>query len=200
FPDDAELLLERANFYFRSRSYEPAMKDFEAYFAASGDSTYEIVLNYAISSYFSKDETTAMKILENLYRANPNDLVVMYYMSLCYKKMTDYENAEKYMQWAIDLTVPDYVSDMYHNLGQIFGQQRKFAESIAALQKANELDPTNAEVLFEIATTFEEYNSNKTMALNYYRLYLKEAGEGGNNVDYALTRISRIKEEMFFEE
>ena len=200
FPGDAELILERANFYFRSRNYEPAMKNFEAYFAASGDSIYEIVLNHAISSYFSKDETKAMKILENLYQANPNDLFVMYYMSLCYKKMADYENAEKYMQWAIDLTVPDYVSDMYHNLGQIYGQQRKFAESIAVLQKANELDPTNAEVLFEIATTFEEYNSNKTMALNYYRLYLKEAGEGGNNVDYALTRISRIKEEMFFEE
>jgi tetratricopeptide (TPR) repeat protein len=114
--------------------------------------------------------------------------------------MADYENAEKYMQWAIDLTVPDYVSDMYHNLGQIYGQQRKFAESIAALQKANELDPTNAEVLFEIATTYEEFNSNKTLALNYYRLYLKEAGETGNNVDYALTRINRIKEEMFFEE
>lgn len=200
FPGDAELILERANFYFRSRNYEPAMKNFETYFAASGDSIYEIVLNYAISSYFSKDEIKAMKTLGNLYQANPNDLFVMYYMSLCYKKMADYENAEKYMQWAIDLTVPDYVSDMYHNLGQIYGQQRKFAESIAALQKANELDPTNAEVLFEIATTFEEYNSNKTLALNYYRLYLKEAGEGGNNVDYALTRISRIKEEMFFEE
>ncbi len=200
FPGDAELILERANFNFRTRNYEQAMKNFENYFAAKGDSIYEIVLNYAISTYFSNDETKAMKILDNLYRANPNDLFVMYYMSLCYKKMTDYENAQKYMQWAIDMTVPDYVSEMYHNLGQIFAQQRKFAESIAALQKANELDPENVEVLFEIATTYEEYNSNKALALNYYRLYLKEAGESGNNVNYALTRISRIKEEMFFEE
>jgi tetratricopeptide (TPR) repeat protein len=114
--------------------------------------------------------------------------------------MADYDNAQKFMQWAIDMTVPDYVSEMYHHLGQIYGQQRKFKESIEALQKSNELDPKNVEVLFEIATTYEEYNSNKTLALNYYRLYLKEAGEGGNNVNYALTRISRIKEEMFFEE
>lgn len=200
FPGDAELILERANFYFRTRNYEPAMKNYESYFAANGDSIYEIVLNYAISTYFSKDETKSMKILDDLYRANPNDLFVMYYMSLCYKKMADYENAERYMQWAIDLTVPDYVSDMYHNLGQIYGQQRKFKESIAALEKANQLDPENKEVLFEIATTYEEYNSNKALALNYYRLYLKEVGESGNNVDYALKRISRIKEEMFFEE
>jgi tetratricopeptide (TPR) repeat protein len=200
FPGNAELILEKANFYFRTRNYEPAMHDFENYFTADGDSIYEIVMNYAISTYFAKDEIKAMKILGNLYRANPNDLFVMYYMSLCYKKMNDYENAEKYMQWAIDLSTPTYLPEMYHHLGQIFGQQRKFKESIAALQKSNELDPTNVEALFEIATTYEEFNSNKTLALNYYRIYLKEAGESGNNVNYALDRITRLKEDLFLEE
>jgi tetratricopeptide (TPR) repeat protein len=200
FPGNAELILEKANFYFRTRNYEPAMNEFENYFTADGDSIYEIVMNYAISTYFSNDEKKAMKILGNLYRANPNDLFVMYYMSLCYKKMNDYENAEKYMQWAIDMSTPSYVPEMYHHLGQILGQQRKFKESIAALQKSNELDPTNVEALFEIATTYEEFNSNKTLALNYYRIYLLEAGESGRNVNYALNRITRIKEEMFFEE
>jgi tetratricopeptide (TPR) repeat protein len=114
--------------------------------------------------------------------------------------MNDYENAEKYMQWAIDLSTPTYLPEMYHHLGQIFGQQRKFKESIAALQKSNELDPTNVEALFEIATTYEEFNSNKTLALNYYRIYLKEAGESGNNVNYALDRITRLKEDLFLEE
>lgn len=200
FPGDAELILEKANFYFRTRNNEPAMLEFENYFTASGDSVYEIVLNYAISTYFSKDEKKAMNILDKLFVTNPNDLFVMYYKSLCYKKMSDYQNAEKYMQWAIDLTIPDYVPEMYHHLGQIFGQQRKFKESIAALQKSNELDPTNVEALFEIATTYEEFESNKTLALNYYRIYLKEAGEKGRNVNYALDRITRIKEDLFFEE
>ena len=200
FPGDAELILEKANFYFRTRNYEPAMNEFEKYFTADGDSIYEIVMNYAISTYFSKYEKKAMKTLGNLYRANPNDLFVMYYMSLCYKKMGDYENAEKYMQWAIDMSTPSYLPEMYHHLGQICGQQRKFKESIAALQKSNELDPTNVEALFEIATTYEEFDSNKTLALNYYRIYLLEAGESGRNVNYALDRITRLKEEMFFEE
>lgn len=200
FPGDAELILEKANFYFRTRNYEPAMLEFENYFTAGGDSIYEIVLNYAISTYFAKDQTKAMKILGNLYRTNPNDLFVMYYMSLCYKKMGDYGNAEKYMQWAIDMSTPGFVPEMYHHLGQIFGQQRKFQESIAALQKSNELDPTNVEALFEIATTYEEFNSNKTLVLNYYRLYIKEAGESGRNVNYALERMTRLKEDLFFGE
>ncbi len=200
FPGDAELILEMANFYFRTRNYEPAMFEFEKYFTAKGDSVYEIVLNYAISTYFSKDEKKAMTVLDKLFLLNPNDLFVMYYKSLCYKKMNDFQNAEKYMQWAIDMSTPGYVPEMYHHLGQICGQQRKFKESIAALQKSNELDPTNVEALFEIATTYEEFDANKTLALNYYRLYLTEAGETGKNVNYALDRITRIKEELFFEE
>jgi len=104
------------------------------------------------------------------------------------------------MNAAIEAATPAYLPEMYHHLGQIYGQQRKFQESIAALQKANQLDPTNAEVLFEIATTYEEFNSNKTLALNYYRIYLKEAGEKGRNINYALDRITKLKEEMFFEQ
>ena len=36
------------------------------------------------------------------------------------------------------------------------------------MQKANELDPTNAEVLFEIATTYEEFDSNKIDSNAYF--------------------------------
>jgi tetratricopeptide (TPR) repeat protein len=104
------------------------------------------------------------------------------------------------MNTAIELATPAYLPEMYHHLGQIYGQQRKFEESVVALKKANELDPTNHEVLFEIATTYEEFNSNKTMALNYYNIYLKEAGESARNANYALDRIQKIKEDLFFEE
>ena len=113
--------------------------------------------------------------------------------------MKNFEEAETMMLWAIDATVPEYVAEMYHHLGQIYGQQRKFAESVAALEKSVELNPKKHEVLFEIATTYEEFNSNKTLALNYYQIYLKEAGEAGENTNYALTRITKIKEDLFFD-
>lgn len=104
------------------------------------------------------------------------------------------------MNTAIESATPAYLPEMYHHLGQIYGQQRKFEESVVALKKASELDPTNHEVLFEIATTYEEFNSNKTMALNYYNIYLKEAGESARNANYALDRIQKIKEDLFFGE
>ncbi len=200
FPHDPELILERANYFFRSKMYELAMSDFHNYFENGGDSIYEIAMNYGISTYFAGFTEDALITFNDLNRANPMDPIVMYYQSLCYKKLKNFEESEKLMQWAIDFSMPDYVADMYHHLGQIYGQQRKFKESIEALEKSYELDPRNYEILFEIATTYEEFNSNKTLALNYYNIYLKEAGESGRNVNYALDRITRIKEDLFFEE
>ncbi|MCK5730392.1 MAG: tetratricopeptide repeat protein [Draconibacterium sp.] len=200
FPNDAELILERANYFFRSKRYGPAMLSFEKYLKIDDTPPLEILMNYGISTYFAKYEEDALVIFNNLFRATPNDPIVQYYISLCNRKLKNFEEAEKMMQWAIDASTPEYVADMYHHLGQIYGQQRKFNESIGALQKAHELNPEKYEILFEIATTYEEFNSNKTLALNYYRLYLKDANESAKNVNYALERITKIKENMFFEE
>lgn len=200
FPGDPDFYLELANFQFGLRNYENAMTEFENYYSAGGDSVYKINLNYAISCYFAGDEQQSMKVLKSLYGLNPNDSFVLFYRSLCNKKLANYEKAEDFMEGAIDMSYPTYLPEMYHHLGQILGQQRKFKESIEALKKAYELNPGAHEVLFEIATTYEEFNSNKTLALNYYQIYLKEGGEAAKNVNYALDRIERIKEDMFFEE
>jgi len=200
FPGDAELLGERARFYFETKKYDLAKPDFENYFLAGGDSIYAVLINYGITCYFTKNDSLAAQILEKCVAQVVNDPYVLFYLALSYKRMNDFDTSEQYMKAAIEAATPAYLPDMYHYLGQILGQQRKFAESIAALQKANELDPENKEVLFEIATTYEEYNSNKTLALNYYNLYLKEAGEEAKNIDYALTRMKKLKEDLFFDE
>ena len=141
-----------------------------------------------------------MEVLTLCSTMVPNDPFVLFYKILNHKQLAEYQDAEKFMEYAIDMSIPDYLAEMYHHLGQIHGQQREFEESVEALNKSYELNPNNHEVLFEIATTYEEYNSNKTLALNYYRIYLKEAGESGKNINYALDRITKIKEDLFFEE
>lgn len=200
FPGDAGLILERASYYFKKKDYSLAMTEYEKYFEAGGDPIYEIKMNCAISTYFARNEEKALQLFGELLMVNPRDPFVQFYMSLCNKRLVNYEQAEKMMNWAIESSIPHYVAEMYHHLGQIYGLQRKFKESIEALNESYDLDPSNHEILFEIATTYEEFNSNKTLALNYYRIYLKEAGEGGDNINYALDRITKIKEDLFFDE
>lgn len=199
FPHNPGFLKEKSIFYFAQKEYENAKKYFEVYFAAGGDSLFNLMLNYGISSYFSKDEPLAISVLKKCESLNPYDPFVLFYLSLSYKKLGKLDVAADKMQMAIDLSVPGFLPEMYHHLGQIFGLQRKFEESIEALKKANELDPENYETLFEIATTYEEFSSNKTLALNFYRVYLQEAGESARNASYALDRMKKIKEDLFFE-
>lgn len=200
FPGDAGFLQQQANYFFGNKQYEDARRAYSGYFSAGGDSIYKILLNYGVCLYFTGNENDAISVLGICANQVANDPYVLFYLSLCYKKLAEYEVAEAFMNAAIESATPSYLPDMYHHLGQIFGQQRKFEESVTALKKANELDPTNFEVLFEIATTYEEFNSNKTLALNYYSIYLKEAGESARNINYALDRIKKLKEDLFFEE
>ena len=199
FPDDAEMRGELARFYFDIRAYEKAKENFEIYFSLEGDSVYTMLQNYGICLYFTGNDSLSVSILEKCVNQLANDQYALFYIALGYKRLRNFEISEQYFKAAIEAATPAYLPDMYHHLGQVLGLQRKFPESINALQKANELDPENKEALFEIATTYEEFNANKTLALNYYKLYLKEAGENGKNVEYAIGRMKKIKEELFFE-
>ena len=200
FPGVAGFYEQKANQLFGNKQYGEAREVYEEYFIAGGDSIYKVLLNYGISLYFSGEKNKAIKVLDICASQVANDPFALFYLSLSYKKLAQYEVSEAYMNAAIESATPYYLPEMYHHLGQIYGQQRKFEESIIALKKANELDPENFEVLFEIATTYEEFNSNKTIALNYYTVYLKEAGESARNINYALDRIKKIKEDLFFDE
>lgn len=198
FKENRSIHLKLASSLFANKKYEPARNYYES-FMQKHDTTLAVLLNYGICLYQVKEEEKAIEVLEECYQAAPNDPYVNFYLGVSHKKLDHYELAAKYIDFAIYITIPEFHPDMYHHLAQIYGSNREFEKSIEAYKKAYELDNRKVEVLFEIATTYEEYNFNKTMALNYYRSYLLEAGEGADNSTYALERIRKIKEDLFFE-
>ncbi len=199
FPNNRTLLLKLANTFFVNKEYTDAERYYQAYFEKY-DTIAQAYVNYGICNYFNKKEEKAIQVLDECYQANPNDPFINFYLGVSHKKLAHYDLAAKYIDFAIWSTIPEFHPEMYHHLGQIYGNMREFEKSIEALKKAYELDNRKVEVLFEIATTYEEFNFNKTMALNYYRSYLLEAGENANNANYALDRMKKIKEELFFHE
>ena len=199
FPGNSQLLLRLAQNYYQRRNFEEALPVYEEWI--SGNTLYfDIRKEYGITLYFNKMEEKAMAILEEALLELPSDPFVALYIGLCFKKLKDFDMSKQYLHLAIESSTPYYLGDIYHHLGQVHGLMREFELSIEMLQKAYELDPGKHELLFEIATTYEEYNANKTLALNYYQIYLKEAREKALNANYALERIRRIKEDLFFGE
>ena len=199
FPGNNSLLLRLAQNLYNQHNFADALPVYEEWLQTNA-LYFDVRKEYGITLYLNKQEDKALQILEPALEEVPNDPYVALYIGLCHKKLKDFDTSQGYLELAIESSTPPYLSDIYHHLGQVHGLKREFELSIQMLLKAYELDPENYELLFEIATTYEEYNANKTMALNYYQLYLTEAKEKARNPNYALDRITRIKEELFFEE
>lgn len=198
FPANSILLLRQADALFELKDYEKARFPYEQYLATN-DSTFEAMKNLGISLYFCKEQEKAIELLEKCFSLVLNDEFVHFYLGLAYKSLAQYEKSAEYLVAAIACAQPVYMTEMYHHLGQVYGNNREFEKSIQALLKAYECNNERVEILFEIATTYEEFNFNKTLALNYYSTYLKTAGDKAKNADYALERMRKIKEELFFE-
>jgi len=198
FPEHPFLLLKWADVCFKNKEYARAVLPFERYLAKN-DSTYEVLKNYGVCLYFNHLEDSALQILNKCYSQVINDPIVNFYIGACYKNLKQFPESIEFFKLAIETATPFYLDEIYQHMGQAYGLLREYEKSIEAYQEALELNPTNVELLFEIATTYEEFRSKETMALNYYQIYLKEAGEKARRADYALDRIKKLKEDLFFE-
>jgi tetratricopeptide (TPR) repeat protein len=191
FPENPAVLLREANSLYSLKEYEEAKPCFERYLAQN-DSVFEVLENYGITLYFIQDDEKARDILEKCNALDPTNPFVNFYLGLICKRQVDFQKSEEYLRMAIATSQPAYLTEMHHLLGQIYGLQREFEKSIESLQEAYQCNPLNTEILVEIATTYEEFGSNKKLALNYYQKYLQEAGDQAVNAQFAQERIRQI--------
>ncbi len=199
FPNNRMVHLKLGNAMFASKMYVPAQAYYHS-FMTKHDTLLPVYMNYGICLYHNKHTEHAIEVLEDCYSMAPDDTYINFYLGVSHKRLKHNELAAKYLDFAIYISIPEFHPEMYHHLAQVFNRQQEFAKSIECYQKAYELDNRKVEVLFEIATTYEEYNYRSTEALAFYRSYVKEAGKGGDNINYALDRIKLIKEELFMNE
>jgi len=193
FPDNPPILLREANALYAIKEYEEARPAFDHYLAQN-DSIFDVLENYGISLYFLNDDIKARKIMEKCFTLDPTNQFVNYYLGLICKRLADLPRSVEYLNMAIAASQPAYLTEMYHHLGQVFGLQREFKKSIEALQTAYKCNPLRTEILVEIATTCEESDSNKKLALDYYQKYLQEAGDKAENAEFARERIRMIEQ------
>ncbi len=202
FPEEPLLLLKLGETYFKKREYAKTVIPYEKYLV-KGDSIPDVLKNLGISYFFEKREKEGLVLLEKCLLINPDDPIVALYVGLCFKELNQLGESIDYLNFAAKIAIPYYLSDIYHHLGNAYGLNREFRKSITALQKAYELDTTKCIALFEIATTYEEMQKDKTQAIKYYDAYLKAEKEDNayhrKLTDYALARKRKFDEQLFFD-
>jgi tetratricopeptide (TPR) repeat protein len=199
FPDNLQLKKKAGEINFLAQNYQKAADFYQDVLPV--DSSYIVKKYYGISLFFERKEDKSLKLLESCYRKVKTDDMVAFYIGLCLKRKAEYQESAHFLETAIKLATPGYLADFYHHLADVYDRDRRFQDAIDGYKKALEYDSTRTRVLFDMATTYEEFNNNKTIALGYYREYLKRMGDSDNpNVDYALKRIRKIKEDLFMDQ
>ena len=192
-PENPAILFRGANSLYNLAEYEEAKPFYERYLSRN-DSTLEIFKNYGITLYFCKEPEKAISLLEKYFYQIPNDPNVDFYLGLAYRDIANLSRSAEFIEMAVACAQPTYLAEMCHHLGKVYGLNREFELSIKALKKAFDFNTKKVEILCEIAKTYEEFNPNKKLALNYYNQYLKEAGDSAVNAKYAQERVRIIRD------
>jgi tetratricopeptide (TPR) repeat protein len=184
------------------KEYAKAIIPYEKYLAR-GDSGVDVLKNLGICYYFEKREIEGLYLLHKSLLLNAENSIVGLYIGLCYKALNQFDKSIDYLDFAAKIAIPYYLPDIYYHLGIVYGLHREFKKSIEAFNKAYQLDSTKCNALFEIATTYEEMQKDKTLAIKYYNAYLKAPKEDNayfrKLTEYALARKKKFKEDKIFE-
>ena len=200
FPEESTLLLKLGDTHFGKRFYSKAINPYEVYLS-SGDSVHEVMKNLGICYYYEKCTEEALYLLEKCLTLKPNDPTTALFIGLCYKDLKDIKTSIDYMNFAAKTALPYYLSDIYNQLGILYGLKREFKKSIDALKYAYSLDTTRCEILFKIATTYEEFQKDKSFALKFYNEFLKYAKKENDYqnelITYTQDRKKKIRENLY---
>jgi tetratricopeptide (TPR) repeat protein len=156
--------------------------------------------NQGICEYFAGDIEVAAKTLDSLSYVLTSNPFVYFYGGLSYLKLGNTERALQLIEIAAKLAVPAFTADIYHHLGRVYSQRRRFTDAIEAYSKVREINPANFLVLYDMALVYDESIRNSTAAVELYNLFLSESSNPRSvEYEYATTRIAKLREELFFE-
>jgi tetratricopeptide (TPR) repeat protein len=193
-------LSKAAHIYFSTyKNYEDAVVLYRRLNELEKGSDPFHLRNQAICEYFTGNYAIAAPLLDSLISEISNDAFIPFYAGLAYKELREFDKSLELLQLASEIVIPAYTGDIYHHLGRAYASRRELKKAIETYKKVREYAPSNYQVLYDIAVTYEEYNLNRTLALGYYELFLDACSNiKSTSYKYAKNRVKQIKEDLFF--
>jgi tetratricopeptide (TPR) repeat protein len=140
-----------------------------------------------------------VKALKKAIKNDEKDPINFLYLGLCYKELDSNKLAIKYLQESLNKSIPDYLSEIYFNLGISYDKENKLVESIKAYQKSIRSNPSKSIVYFYLANLYDRYYQDKSVAVIYYQKFVKvRIDEDEKLVAYAEKRIEDLNRELKF--
>ena len=199
YPNNHLILKKKAQVLIGLEWYENALnilKDLEERKLLSANGFKQLGICYMQTKQYEQ----AITSFEKCGQSFEKDPMINFYNGICYSRLHQHEKGIEYLENAISHITPKIKASMHLYLAKSYGNTRQFEKAISEYKKHFEMDDTNPDILYEIATTYEEFGDNKKKALKYYSKYINQAeNKEDERYEYAKSRILRIKENIHFE-
>ncbi|GGI29310.1 hypothetical protein GCM10008119_36990 [Pedobacter mendelii] len=154
-----------------------------------------VIKDVAKAYYFTKDYEKAIakfKILETLAMQNE---ATLYYTSLSYRALKNYQAAVIYTKKTIEEGISDNTSNYYALLGLVYEESEKLSLANSAYKKGLEFK-AEPNIYYRLALLYDLKYKEVKQASKYYNLYLKSKPnpiKDKDEIKYVKSRMEELK-------
>ena len=167
--------------HYLNKTYRDAIRSFEKCLALYDTSDFtKRYLGYCY--YETQQYQEAKSYLEQAFQNDTNNLILGYTLGLACHQASFGQLAVYYLERTLTLSnpTPEFLSRLYQDLAAAQTGIYKRQQALDIYLKAYELTPNDKLLLFKIATQYDKFLENKTMALQYYKKLMQTRADSIN--------------------
>lgn len=191
FPDDATLHAERGKNLLLQNKYHEAQQAFSKALVL-GDSSRTVLRELGISYYLNRSFDTARFYLEAALRTNiaSPDARTLAFLGVVYREGRQFHKAQVMFSNALKIQKTNEIADMIVQQGLTYKYAGQTDSAFAKYVMAQQLDPDDADVFYEMGTLLEGNPANRSSARQCFVAYLERtSAQSSKAAQYARKRL-----------
>lgn len=174
--DSTNLIVNRQNAmaYCLGKDYPTAVERYDA-LLAQGDSTYLTCYYAGVSNYAKEDYYKAHDLLEFAHQYQPQNVNLLYYLARSCAKTSWKKEGVKYIEKAIDLTIPSdtVLLNLYKGATDCYKMAGMYDKQIEAMKLQYKYEPRRHKYLYDIAFIYGNFLKDAGNTERYLEAFLK---------------------------
>ena len=198
-PHSARLWWRAGSLALKRKQYPEAVGAFERTIA-EGDTSVAVYQRLGIAYVGAQQPAAALPPLRRAYQRDSMRVATAFYLGSAYRGVDSLGLAARYFQRTIDLGTQGRVVDAFSQLASVEGDRGNLSRAVRAYKTALRLQPERRDLYFYLATLYDANYKDKTVAAQYYEMYLSDTTATADNLQaYAERRLRDLKPTLHFQ-
>jgi tetratricopeptide (TPR) repeat protein len=199
FPHRIVFHAEFARILYGQQQYEQAIEPFEQLIAL-GDSTAGVYQHLGFCYYYTENLVRARNAFRKSFSKDPSVGLTAYYLAITERETGNLSSAIQMFEEAEQLSYATFLGELYTQMATAYQNVGDFDKSVWAYKQSMEFKNNPRNILFHIATLYDDDIQHPEKALEYYQKFLEHTGATKpENKNYAQERVSKLKTKIFLQ-